>query len=98
MRCTACLLYTSANNPSISGETKAYVRSRVEALGVDAKTTAAVNRDTVLDAANDAATAFADDLRTRSRLPGVIAGAPLKSTVRDVYKRQRCGDVSTRRV
>ena len=71
-----------ANNPSISDETKAYVRSRVEALGVDAKTTAAVNRDTVLDAANDAATAFADDLRTRSRLPGVIAGAPLKSTVR----------------
>ena len=47
-----------ANNPSISDETKAYVRSRVEALGVDAKTTAAVNRDTVLDAANDAATAF----------------------------------------
>ena len=71
-----------ANNPSISGETKAYVRSRVEALGVDAKTTAAANRDTVLDAANDAATAFADDLRTRSRLPGIIAGAPLKSTVR----------------
>ena len=70
------------NNPSISGETKAYVRSRVEALGVDAKTTAAVNRDTVLDAANDAATVFADDLRTRSRLPGIIAGAPLKSTVR----------------
>ena len=53
-----------ANNPSISGETKAYVRSRVEQLGVDAKTTAAANRDTVLDAANDAATAFADDLRT----------------------------------
>ena len=71
-----------ANNPSISDETKAYVRSRVEALGVDAKTTAAANRDTVLDAANDAATAFADDLRTRSRLPGIIAGAPLKSTVR----------------
>ena len=43
-----------ANNPSISDETKAYVRSRVEALGVDAKTTAAANRDTVLDAANDA--------------------------------------------
>ena len=41
-----------ANNPSISGETKAYVRSRVEALGVDAKTTAAANRDTVLDAAS----------------------------------------------
>ena len=71
-----------ANNPSISDETKAYVRWRVEALGVDAKTTAAANRDTVLDAANDAATAFADDLRTRSRLPGIIAGAPLKSTVR----------------
>ncbi len=39
-----------ADNPSISDETKAYVRSRVEQLGVDAKTTAAAHRDTVLDA------------------------------------------------
>ncbi|HJF63144.1 MAG TPA: D-alanyl-lipoteichoic acid biosynthesis protein DltD [Gordonibacter urolithinfaciens] len=71
-----------ADNPSISDETKAYVRSRVEQLGVDAKTTAATHRDTPLDAVNDAVRAAADDLRLRSELPSVVGQAPLKSAVR----------------
>ena len=58
------------------------MRSRVEALGVDAKTTAAANRDTVLDAVNDVAGAFADDLSLRAQLPSIVEGAPLRVRVR----------------
>lgn len=71
-----------AGNPNVSDETKAYVRSRVEQLGVDAKTTAAAHHDTVLDAVNDVAGALADDLSLRAQLPGVVEKAPLKSPVR----------------
>ncbi len=70
------------DNPNISDETKAYVRSRVEQLGVDAKTTAAAHHDTVLDAVNDVAGMLADDLSLRAQLPGVVEKAPLKSPVR----------------
>ncbi|RDB61705.1 D-alanyl-lipoteichoic acid biosynthesis protein DltD [Gordonibacter sp. 28C] len=73
-------------NPRVSDETKAYVRSRVEALGADAAHVAAANRDSVVDAANDAAFSFAEDLRIRSRLPQVIAQSPLKSAVRSSGK------------
>lgn len=70
------------DNPNISDETKAYVRSRVEQLGVDAKTTAAAHRDTVLDAVNNVAGTLADDLSLRAQLPSVVEKAPLKSPVR----------------
>lgn len=70
------------DNPNLSDETKAYVRSRVEKLGVDGKATASANRDTPLDAVNDAVTAAAGDLRLRAELPSVVGQAPLKSPVR----------------
>ncbi len=59
------------------------MRSRVEQLGVDTKTTAAAHHDTLLDAVNDMRVrAAADDLRLRAELPGVVSKAPLKSAVR----------------
>lgn len=72
-----------SSNPDISDATKKYVRGRVERLGVNKGQVAAANRDTVLDAVNDTALSLTEDLRIRSRLPQVIAKAPLKSAARN---------------
>lgn len=73
-----------ADNPRLSEKTKAYVRSRMAALGVNAGQLAAANRDTPFDAVNDAAYSLAEDARIRSRLPQVIEQAPHKSAARAI--------------
>ncbi len=70
------------NNDSISDTTKSYVRSRLENLGVDEKQLAAANNDTFVDAINDAAYQFANDLRIRSKIGALVQGSPKKSVER----------------
>ncbi len=67
---------------AISDETKAYVRQRCAALGVDSGKLAAASQDTVLDAANDLAFAAADGWKLRSQLANIDNIAPEKSTTR----------------
>ena len=69
-------------NDSISDETKAYVRQRLETLGVDGTQIAAANDDTFVDAINDAAYQFSNDLRIRSKIDALVKGSPKNSLVR----------------
>lgn len=69
-------------NDSISDDTKAYVRQRLEALGVEGTQIAAANDDTFVDAINDAAYQFSNDLRIRSKIDALVKGSPKNSQVR----------------
>ena len=71
-------------NDSISDDTKAYVRQRLETLGVDGTQIAAANDDTFVDAINDAAYQFSNDLRIRSKIDALVKGSPKNSLVRSV--------------
>ena len=70
------------NNAAISDDTKAYVRSRLQQLGVDETQIRAANDDTLIDAFNDAAYQFSNDLRIRSKLDALVNGSPKKSQTR----------------
>lgn len=69
-------------NDSISDETKAYVRQRLETLGADGTQIAAANDDTFVDAINDAAYQFSNDLRIRSKIDALVKGSPKNSPTR----------------
>lgn len=69
-------------NDSISDETKAYVRQRLETLGVDGTQIAAANDDTFVDAINDVAYQFSNDLRIRSKIDALVKGSPKNSPTR----------------
>lgn len=69
-------------NDSISDDTKAYVRQRLETLGVDGTQIAAANDDTFVDAINDAAYQFSNDLRIRSKIDALVKGSPKNSPTR----------------
>lgn len=69
-------------NDSISDETKAYVRQRLETLGVDGTQIAAANDDAFVDAINDAAYQFSNDLRIRSKIDALVKGSPKNSQTR----------------
>ena len=69
-------------NDSISDDTKAYVRQRLEALGVEETQIEAANDDTFVDAINDAAYQFSNDLRIRSKINALVKGSPKNSQVR----------------
>ncbi|PWM47190.1 MAG: D-alanyl-lipoteichoic acid biosynthesis protein DltD [Coriobacteriia bacterium] len=69
-------------NDSIGDDTKAYVRQRLETLGVDGTQIAAANDDTFVDAINDAAYQFSNDLRIRSKIDALVKGSPKNSLVR----------------
>ena len=69
-------------SPSISEETKAYVRSRCAALGVDAGKLAAASHDTLDATLNDVAYAAADSWQLRSKLDNITHLAPTKSSTR----------------
>lgn len=69
-------------NDSISDDTKTYVRQRLEALGVDETQIAAANDDTFVDAINDAAYQFSNDLRIRSKIDALVKGSPKNSQTR----------------
>lgn len=69
-------------NDSISDDTKTYVRQRLEALGVEGTQIAAANDDTFVDAINDAAYQFSNDLRIRSKIDALVKGSPKNSQVR----------------
>ena len=69
-------------NDSISDDTKAYVRQRLGALGVEGTQIAAANDDTFVDAINDAAYQFSNDLRIRSKIDALVKGSPKNSQVR----------------
>lgn len=69
-------------NDSIGDDTKAYVRQRLEALGVDETQIAAANDDTFVDAINDAAYQFSNDLRIRSKIDALVKGSPKNSQTR----------------
>lgn len=69
-------------NDSISDDTKAYVRQRLEALGVEETQIAAANDDTFVDAMNDVAYQFSNDLRIRSKIDALVKGSPKNSQVR----------------
>ena len=69
-------------NDSISDDTKAYVRQRLEALGVEETQIAAANDDTFVDAINDVAYEFSNDLRIRSKIDALVKGSPKNSQVR----------------
>lgn len=71
-----------AQNPQISDETKAYVRQRCSALGIDEGQLAAASHDTPLDTLNDAAYALADTYRLRTDVPNIVDLAPSKSATR----------------
>ena len=71
-----------AQNPDISDETKAYVRQRCAALGVDANQLAAASKDTPVDVLNDLAYAYADSCRLRTDVSNIINLAPSKTEVR----------------
>lgn len=73
-------------NDSISDETKAYVRQRLETLGVDGTQIAAANDDTFVDAINDAAYQFSNDLRIRSKIDALVKGSPKNSPTRSTGK------------
>lgn len=66
----------------ISDETKAYVRSRCSALGIDDGKLAAASRDTPLDAINDLAYAATDAWKLRSQVDNIVDIAPSKSAAR----------------
>lgn len=68
------------DNPSISDETKDYVRQRVLGLGVDGGQVAAANRDTPADALNGLIYYQADQLSLRSKLVNAIGLGPGKNT------------------
>ena len=63
-------------NDSIGDDTKAYVRQRLETLGVDGTQIAAANDDTFVDAINDAAYQFSNDLRIRGKIDALVKGSP----------------------
>lgn len=69
-------------NDSIGDDTKTYVRQRLEALGVDGTQIAAANDDTFVDAINDAAYQFSNDLRIRSKIDALVKGSPKNSPTR----------------
>lgn len=69
-------------NPDVSDDTKAAVRARCAALGIDDATLAAGARDTPLDALNDVAYAVTDAWRLRSDLNNIVQIAPSKSLTR----------------
>lgn len=69
-------------NDSIGDDTKAYVRQRLETLGVDGTQIAAANDDTFVDAINDAVYQFSNDLRIRSKIDALVKGSPKNSLVR----------------
>ncbi len=69
-------------NDSIGDDTKAYVRQRLETLGVDGTQIAAANDDTFVDAINDAAYQFSNDLRIRSKIDALVKGSPKNSPTR----------------
>lgn len=69
-------------NDSVSDDTKTYVRQRLEALGVEKTQIAAANDDTFVDAMNDAAYQFSNDLRIRSKIDALVKGSPKNSQVR----------------
>ncbi len=76
-------LYKSfLNNAAISDDTKSYVRSRLQALGVDEKQIAAANDDSFVDAINDEAYQLTNDLRIRSKLNALVQGSPKKAATR----------------
>lgn len=56
------------DNPNLSDETRAYVRSRLLEQGIDASVVAAGARDGALAVVNDAVFSFMDDLKLRSDL------------------------------
>ena len=76
------LYHAFMQSDQISDETKAYVRSRCAALGVDSQKLAAASRDTPLDAINDAAFAAADSWKLRSDIANIVSLAPSKSQTR----------------
>lgn len=69
-------------NDSISESTKAYVRQRIAALGVDSTQISAANNDSPIDAINDAVYQIANDLRIRSKIATLVNGSPKKSQTR----------------
>ena len=69
-------------NSNISDDTKAYVRRRCAALGVDAGKLAASARDTPLDAVNDVVYAAIDGWQLRAKLGNIVSLAPSKSPAR----------------
>jgi len=73
-------------NDSIGDDTKAYVRQRLEMLGVDGTQIAAANDDTFVDAINDAAYQFSNDLRIRSKIDALVKGSPKNSPTRSTGK------------
>ena len=74
---------------SVSDETKAYVRKRCAALGIDSSKLAAASHDTALDAINDAVYAKEDSWKLRSELVQTEKSAPKKSLS------QSCSDASS---
>lgn len=66
----------------LSDKTKAYIRSRCSALGIEGDKLAAASRDTPADAINDAAFAAADSWRLRGEIENIIKLAPTKSGAR----------------
>ena len=85
-----------ANNPSISDETKAYVRSRVEPLGVDAKTTAAANRDTAARRSERRGSRGSPTTCARAAGFRGMNQAPLKSAVRAAGRAPPASPTGTR--
>ena len=69
-------------NPAVSDETKAYVRERCAALGVDEGQLDAASRATPADALNDDVYALADAWRLRTQVPNIVSLAPSKSAAR----------------
>ena len=66
-------------NEMLSDAVRSYVRGRVLDLGIDAGKVAAANRDTALDAMNDAVLAAAARARNRMKIPHVIEQAPRRN-------------------
>lgn len=66
----------------LSDKTKAYIRSRCSALGIEDDKLAAASRDTPADAINDVALAAADSWRLRSEIENITKLAPTKSEAR----------------
>lgn len=66
----------------VSEKTKAYVRGRCSALGVEADKLPAASRDTALDAVNDEVFAATDAWQLRSDINNITKLAPTKSDAR----------------
>lgn len=66
----------------LSDKTKAYIRSRCSALGIEGDKLAAASRDTPADAINDAVFAATDSWRLRSEIENITKLAPTKSEAR----------------